>query len=179
MSQDTAGAAGRSVPAGPDHRSIQQLVADAVADAKVLAEQQRSLAQAELKQSAVRAGVVAGLVGTALTLLFFAGFALVITIAEAFVGAGLPRWGAYLLTVGIYVVVAVVLALVGVLVGRRIGPPRTAMTLARETVAEVRVRLQHLGRPQPAGPAQPTAQPPTSTGAASSAPSGSSAASAS
>jgi Putative Actinobacterial Holin-X, holin superfamily III len=159
-----------------DPRSVRQLVEDAVTDARVLAGQQRSLAQTELRRSAARAGIVAGLVATALTLLWFSMFALLVAIAEAFVGAGLPRWGAYLLTFGIYVVVAVILVLVGVLVGRRIGPPRKAIALGRETVAEVRPRLQHLGRPNPA---QPTAQPPTSTGAAPSAPSGSSAARAS
>jgi hypothetical protein len=177
------GPAGATPPPGPDPRSIRQLVDDAVADAKVLVEQQRSLAQAELRQSAVRAGIAAGLVTAALTLLWFSMFALLVAIAEAFVGAGLPRWGAYLLTFGIYVVVAVVLALVGVLVARRIGPPRKAIARARETVAEVRGRLQRLGRPQPApapaGPAQPTAQPPTSTGGASASPSGNSAANAS
>ncbi|MGF1646389.1 MAG: phage holin family protein [Kineosporiaceae bacterium] len=168
------------MPSEPDPRSIQQLVEDAVADTRVLVEQQRRLAQAELTHSAARAGIVAGLVATALTLLFFAGFALLVAIAEAFVGAGLPRWGAYLLTFGIYVAVAVLLVLVGVLVGRRIGPPRKAIALGRETVTEVRTRLQHLVRPQPAAHPQPTAQPPTSTGGASAAaPAGSSADSAS
>jgi hypothetical protein len=170
MTQDAAR------PAAPDPRSIQQLVEDAVTDARVLVEQQRALARAELTHSAVRAAVAAGLVVTAVTLLWFSMIALLVAIAEGFVGAGLPRWGAYLLTFGIYVIVAVVLAGAGALVARRIGPPRKAMALARETVAEVRARVRHLGR------SQPTEHPPGSTAAAPSTPStppGSSAVSAS
>jgi hypothetical protein len=155
-----------------DPRSIPQLVEDAMADARAIVEHERALAQAELKKSAVQGGIVAGLAVAALTLLWFSGFAVVITIAEAFVEAGLVRWAAYLVTVGIYVLLAVVLLGVAALIGRRIGGPRTTIELGRQTVADVRERLQHLGRPGSAG-RQPTAQAPTSTGPPPSTPAGS------
>lgn len=159
-----------------DPRSIQQLVEDAVTDAKAIVEHERALAQAELKKSGIQAGIVAGLAVVALTLLWFSGFAVVITIAEAFVEAGLVRWAAYLITVGIYVLVALILLGVAALIARRIGGPRTAIELGKQTVADVRERVQTLGRPRPS--AQPTAQAPTSTGAAPTAPAGSTSASA-
>lgn len=159
-----------------DPRSIQQLVEDAMTDARAIVEHERALAQAELKKSAVQGGIVAGLAVAALTLLWFSGFAVVITIAEAFVEAGLVRWAAYLVTVGIYVLLAAVLLTVAALIGRRIGGPQTAIDLGRQTVADVKERLQHLGRP--ASGRQPTAQAPTSTGSAPSTPAGSASASA-
>lgn len=167
-----------------DPRSIQQLVEDAMADAKTIVEHERALAQAELKKSAVRVGITAGLAVVALTLLWFSGFAVVITIAEAFVAAGMPRWAAYLLTVGIYVLLALILLGIAALVGRRIGPPRKAIEIGQQTVADVRERLQHLGRTRPLTEpttrqtAQPTEHPPTSTGAAPAAPAGGTASSA-
>lgn len=171
-----------------DPRSIQQLVEDAMTDARAIVEHERDLAQAELKKSAVRVGITAGLAVVALTLLWFSGFAVVITIAEAFVAAGMPRWAAYLLTVGIYVLLALILLGIAALVGRRIGPPRKTIEMGQQTVADVRARLQHLGRTRPVTDpttdpttrpmAHPSEQPPTSTGSASAAPAGGTASSA-
>jgi hypothetical protein len=140
-----------------DPRSIQELVTDAVADVRAIIADEKELAQAELKVTGIRAGAGAGLIGATTGLLFFASIPFIIFVAELFVRFGLPRWGAYLLTWGTMIFIALVLAGIAFLLLRRIGPPRRAISAGRQTADLIRTRLATFGR------AQPTAHPPTST----------------
>ncbi len=144
------------------HRTVQQLVDDAMSDVQAIISHEKALASAELKSSGIKAGIGAGLIGGALTLLFFSTIPLSIAVAELFVRAGMARWGAYLLTWGISVVVALILAGVAVLVLRRISPPRRTIAAAKETIAHLRGRAGLGGQP---ATGHPTEQGPGSTAA--------------
>lgn len=130
-----------------DDRPIPTLVNEAVDDVKAILAHERALAQIEVAAAAKKAGVGAGLFAAALGLLSLVPLFLLIGGAEALVAAGLSRWAAYLIMAGIMLLVAALLAGIGVLFVRRVGPPKRAIATTRETVTRTIAQLKTLGRP--------------------------------
>lgn len=131
-----------------DDRPIPTLVSEAVDDVKAILAHERALAQLEVAAAAKQAGAGAGLLVAALGLLGLVPLFLLIAGAEALVAAGLPRWAAYLIMVGIMLLVAALLVGIGVLLLRRVGPPKRAIATTRETVTRTIAQLKTLGRPR-------------------------------
>ncbi len=113
--------------------SVGQLVSDASAALSSLIHSEIELAKLELKTS-VRVGIVSiGAFITAAVLLLFGliyGFQ---AIAEA-IALALPRWAAFLIVFGAFVVLAVLLVIFGVKRIKRVAPPKQTIKTTRETV---------------------------------------------
>jgi len=131
-----------------DGRPIPTLVNDAIDDVKAILAHERALAQAEVRAAAIKAGIAAGLLAAATSLLSLTPIFLIVTVAEVFAEAGLSRWAAYLSTTGIVLLLAVLLAVIGVLVIRRISPPKRVVATTRETLTRTLAQLKTLGRPR-------------------------------
>jgi hypothetical protein len=112
-------------------QSLGELVATATRDMSLLIHQEMELAKAELAKSAQQAGIGAGFLGGAG---FVGHLALVLaSFAGAFgfsAGLRIPLWAGFLCMTGVYVVLAGVLALLGVSHMKRVtGPERTQRTV--------------------------------------------------
>ncbi len=117
--------------AGSDDSSVGALVQSAMADMSTLMRGEIELAKAEIGRSAKKAGISVGLFAAAGVLAAFAGIYLFVTIAEALIALGLPRWISY----GIVTVFLLLLAGIAALIGRRMlkkieKPERTLETLS-------------------------------------------------
>jgi len=117
-----------SAPAGEP--SIGTLVQSAMADLSTLIRAEVELAKAEVGTSAKKAGIGAGAFGAAGVVLAFSGFFFGIALAEFLTWLGLERWISYLIVWGLLVILAVVAALVGRRIIKKIEKPeRTLETL--------------------------------------------------
>ena len=115
---------------GTDEPSIGTLVQSAMADISTLVRAEVELAKAEVGRSAKKAGVGAGAFGAAGVVLAFSVFFFGIALAEFLTWLGLERWISYLIVWGLLVVVAVIAALIGRRIIKRIEKPeRTLETL--------------------------------------------------
>ena len=74
---------------------------------------------------------------------------LFVTLAEVLVAVGLPRWSAYLIVWGLFVLLTGLLALVGVSLVRRLRKPERTIETVKETARWVR---------HPTEPVPPTAK---------------------
>ncbi|MFZ2503919.1 MAG: phage holin family protein [Nocardioides sp.] len=117
--------------------TIGRLVTDASRDISTLISKQIELTKSELKVS-----VKAGGMGIALFVVaaFFAVMALImLSIAIAYLihwnGDGLALQWAYLIVFGFYLLVAAILALIGVKKVKKVGPPERSIEQAKETKA--------------------------------------------
>ena len=117
--------------------AIGRLVTDASRDISTLISKQIELTKSELKVS-----VKAGGMGIALFVVaaFFAVMALImLSIAIAYLihwnGDGLALQWAYLIVFGFYLLVAAILALIGVKKVKKVGPPERSIEQAKETKA--------------------------------------------
>jgi uncharacterized membrane protein YqjE len=121
-------------PAQGDQPSIGQLVQDASEHVSTLVRAEIELAKLELTTTARRGGIGAGmLVGAAVVLLLSLPF-LFVTLAEVLVAIGLPRWASYLIVWGLFLIVAVVLALLGRHSLRTLRKPERTIETVKETV---------------------------------------------
>lgn len=120
-----------------DEPTIGQLIGDAQRDISKLVQSEIRLAKSELKVS-VKAG------GTGIALFAAAGFLLVLaviifSIAAAHLihwnGDGLDLHWAYLIVFGFYLLLAILLALVGVKKVKKVRGPERAIAQAQETKA--------------------------------------------
>jgi uncharacterized membrane protein YqjE len=113
--------------------SMGQLVSDATTALSTLIHSEIELAKLELKSS-VRVGIasVAAFIAAAILLLFglIYGFQ---AIAEA-IALALPRWAAFLIVFGAFVVLAVLLVIFGVKRIKRVAAPKQTIKTTRETV---------------------------------------------
>jgi Putative Actinobacterial Holin-X, holin superfamily III len=115
---------------GTDEPSIGTLVQSAMADISTLVRSEVELAKAEVGRSAKKAGIGAGAFGAAGVVLAFSGFFFGIALAEFLTWLGLERWISYLIVWGLLVVLAVIAALIGRRIIKRIEKPeRTLETL--------------------------------------------------
>ena len=128
-----------SVTTGRDDRSaeaaepsIGTLVQSAMADVSTLVRSEIELARTEITGSAKKAAIGGGAFGAAAVVLGFSSFFLFIAVAEGLTALGLPRWVSYLIVWALLVVVAVIAALVGRRMVRRIEKPERTMESLRE-----------------------------------------------
>jgi len=121
---------GRSAPAD---QSVGELVRDASTQVSTLVRAEIELAKAELSATAKRAGVGAGFVVAAGVIALLSLPFLFVTLAEVLVAVGLPRWSAYLIVWGLFVVVAAILGLIGYRVVRKLRAPERTIETVKET----------------------------------------------
>jgi uncharacterized membrane protein YqjE len=118
-----------SIGQNGDEPTVGQLVANASKDLSNLVRGEIELAKTELKKSAVKAGTGAGLFAGAAFLALLAIVLLSIALAYAFNALGLHPALAFLVTAGIYLVIAAVLVLIGKRsLGSAKGPERAIQT---------------------------------------------------
>ena len=118
--------------AGAAEPSIGTLVQSAMADVSTLVRSEIELAKTEITGSAKKAAIGGGAFGAAAVVLGFSSFFLFIAVAEGLTALGLPRWVSYLIVWAVLVVVAVIAALVGRRMVRRIEKPERTMESLRE-----------------------------------------------
>ncbi|MEN3356934.1 MAG: hypothetical protein V7637_916 [Mycobacteriales bacterium] len=142
-----------TAPPGPDGPSVGELVRAASEQMSALIRAEFELAKAELSATAKRAGTGAGFVtAAAVTLLLSLPF-LFVAVAEGLVALGLPRWSAYLIVWGLFVVGAVLLGLLGIRLVRRLRKPERTIEAVKETARWAR----HPTEPPGAATVPPTA----------------------
>jgi membrane protein implicated in regulation of membrane protease activity len=118
-------------PAGTEEPSVGTLVQSAMADISTLVRNEIELAKAEIGTSAKKAGVSVGLFSAAGVLAAFAGVFFFITVAEFLTWLGLERWISYLIVFALLIALAVVAALIGRRIIKKIEKPeRTIETLS-------------------------------------------------
>lgn len=115
--------------------TIGQLVAHATADLSQLVRSEIALAKVELKKEAVNAGLGAGLLGGAgfsgvLGLIFLS-----IAVAYGIHGLGAPLGVGFLIVGVLYVLAALVMALLGRRSLKKVGPPQKTLATVKDDVA--------------------------------------------
>jgi hypothetical protein len=122
-----------------EEQSLGELVATATRDLSLLVSKEVELAKVELGAAAAKAGVGAGLLGGAG---FFAFFALVLaSFAGAFGfsdGLNIAIWAGFLCMTGVYLLLAGVVAVIGIKRMKKISGPEKTKTTVSETVAVVK-----------------------------------------
>lgn len=118
--------------------SIGDLVREASTHLSTLVRGEIELAKLEVATSVGRLGRSVALFGAAGCVLFFSLFFPFIALAEGLVSLGLPRWAAYLVVWGVLLVLAVVLAVVGIRLVKRIRKPARTLETVRDTAQWVR-----------------------------------------
>jgi Putative Actinobacterial Holin-X, holin superfamily III len=130
------GAGGSAPPV--EERTLGQLVAQASQDVSGLVRAELALAKAELKVDVANGAVGAGLFAVAAGLVGLAVVLLSVAAAYGLVAVGLPPWAGFTVVAGLYLLFALILALVGRARLRRVGPPERAIREAQRTLAAVR-----------------------------------------
>jgi hypothetical protein len=119
-------------PSEPEEPTLGRLVADASRDISTLIQSEIALAKAELRVTVRTSGTGAALLGLAA----FIGLIIIIlasiTIAQFIIWAGLDPWWAYLIVTGGYLLIAVVLALLGVRKLKKVRGPEKTIATAKE-----------------------------------------------
>jgi hypothetical protein len=130
-----AGSPGRSPDGSPDGSvpSVGELVRGASEQMSALIRAEIELAKAELSATAKRAGVGAGFITAAGVIALLSLPFLFVTLAEVLVAVGLPRWSAYLIVWGLFMISAVALGLLGVRLVRRLRKPERTIETVKET----------------------------------------------
>src|SRR5688500_9045559 len=115
-------------------RTIGQLVADATHDLSTIVRSEIALAKAEVTQEAKAAGKGAGLFAGAAFVGVLALVFLFHTIAKV-IDIWLPEWAAYLITTGLLLLIAAVLALAGRRAIKSVkGKPERTIRNAQDTI---------------------------------------------
>ena len=116
-------------------QSLGQLFAEASRDLSTLVHDEIELAKAEIRRD-VKNGVTGGaMFGAAGFVAVLAVILLSIAAAYGLVAAGLhPGW-AFLIVAGVYLLAAVVLALMGKRAVAKVGPPQRTIRTSKETAA--------------------------------------------
>jgi hypothetical protein len=122
------------VQPSPDDPTIGRLVADATRDISTLVSKEIQLAKSELKVSLRAGGLGAALFAAAAFLLLLAVimFSLAIVYLIHWNGSGLDLQWAYLIVFGLYVLIAGLLAWLGIKKVKQVGPPEKAIEQGRE-----------------------------------------------
>ena len=134
-------------------RTLGQLVSQASQDISTLVRGEIQLAKLELGAQVKKAGLGGGLLAAAAVVLFYSVYFIFTTIAEGIQALGLSRWLSYLIVTVFMLLVAAVLALVGVRKMKTVQPvPERTIANAEETVEGLKTALrtphqQHPGVP--------------------------------
>jgi hypothetical protein len=118
----------------PEDPTIGRLVADATRDISTLVSKEIQLAKSELKVSIRAGGLGAAMFAAAAFLLLLAVimFSLAIVYLIHWNGSGLDLQWAYLIVFGLYVLIAGLLAWLGVKKVKQVGPPEKAIEQGKE-----------------------------------------------
>lgn len=126
-----------------DSPAVGDLVKSISDDVKHLVQSEIELAKAELIPSAKKAGIGAGMFGGAgyfgingLTLLYVA-------IALGIFALGLPLWLSFLIVAVVLLLLAGILALIGLRNVKQVKGPERTIAQAQTTVAEIKGAVQH------------------------------------
>jgi uncharacterized integral membrane protein len=125
-------------PTLADQPSIGSLVADASASFSTLLHGEIELAKLEIKSSVKNAGTGAGMFAAAAVLLVFSLTFGLIALAEGLVALHLWRWVAYLIVFGFLVLLAGLLAFIGVRKVKRVRAPKQTIDTTKATVSALR-----------------------------------------
>lgn len=120
----------RPMPTGD--QTLGGLVATAFMDVTTLVRGTIELAKSELRADARRAVVGGALLGAVAFLGIFVLIMLSIAAAYGLVALGLAPGWAFLIMAGVYLLVALILALIGTRMLRRIRPPERTIRMAKE-----------------------------------------------
>jgi hypothetical protein len=132
-------------------RTLGQLVASASQDISALVRGEIALAKAEVSSQFKKAGLGGGLLAAAGVVAFYSVYFVFITIAEGIEALGLPRWLSFLIVTVLMLVVAGVLALLGIRKMRTVKPvPEKAIANAQQTVAALKAATEAPGTMAPA-----------------------------
>lgn len=123
-----------------DEPTLGQLVASASRDLSLLIRSEIELAKSEVRVDLRNAAKGGAMFGVAASLGLLALILLSIAAAYGLTALGLhPGW-AFLIVAGVYLVVAAILALIGVRAVKKVGPPERTIRTARESVAAITTR---------------------------------------
>jgi hypothetical protein len=132
-------------------RTLGQLVASATEDISTLVRSEIALAKAELSGQVKKAGLGGGLLAAAAVVAFYSVYFLFTTLAEGIQALGLPRWLSFLIVTVVMLLVAGVLALLGVRKMKTVNPtPEKTIAEAQQTVAAIKSATAHPGTTVPA-----------------------------
>ncbi|MEP9384504.1 phage holin family protein [Nocardioides sp. KR10-350] len=112
--------------------TIGRLVADASRDISTLVNREIQLAKRELKVSVTNGGIGAALFAAAGFLLVLAIIMFSVAIAYFIHWAGLELWWCFLIVFGAYVLLAALLAFVGIRKVKKVRPPEKAIAQGKE-----------------------------------------------
>ncbi len=118
--------------------SLGELVAIVTRDVSLLVQQEINLVKTELRNQATSAALGLGFLAVAAGLGFGVLIAGTIFLGELFTWAGVERFWAYLLTAGLYVALAGLLAVFAVNRLRHLKPPERTIRTVRDDVAFLR-----------------------------------------
>lgn len=123
---------GRLTQAPPSDQTLGGLIATAFKDVSALVRGTLELAKAELRDDVKRVAV--GAATLAAVAFFGVLIVILLSIAAAYglVGLGLAPGWAFLIVAGAYILVAAILALIGIRALRRIRPPERTIRMAKE-----------------------------------------------
>lgn len=137
-------------------RTLGQLVASATQDISTLVRGEIALAKIEIGAQLKKAGVGGGLLAAAGVIAFYSVYFIFTTIAEGIQALGLSRWLSYLIVTLFMLLVAGLLAFMGIKKMQKVQPvPERTIANAEATVEGVKTALQspHLAqRPAPTTP---------------------------
>lgn len=127
-----------TVPAPDPEPSVGELVRRASEHVSTLVRAEVELAKTELSGTVKRAGVGGGMLAAAGVIALFSVPFLFVVIAEVLVAIDVPRWLAYLIVWVVFLLIAVVLALLGRSQLRKMTPPERTIRTAKDTAAWAR-----------------------------------------
>ena len=137
--------AGVSAPPEDPQPSVGELVRQASEHASTLVRAELELARTELSGSVKRAGLGGGLLAGAGVVVLLSLPFLFVVLAELLVELGLARWLAYLIVWVLFLIVALVLALLGRRSLKKVRKPERTMETVKDTAAWARHPTRETG----------------------------------
>jgi hypothetical protein len=127
-----------SAQAPADEQTLGQLFASASRDFSTIIRSEIELAKAEVRQGVKGAAVGGGLFAVAGVLALMAFMMLTVSLAFGISALGLPLgWGFFIVAM-VYLLVTGLLALVGLKLVTRLGPPERAIATSKESIATLK-----------------------------------------
>ncbi|WP_347352950.1 phage holin family protein [Intrasporangium sp.] len=144
-----------------DERTLGQLVASLTEDVATIMRGEIALVKVELSAQVKKAGKGGALLAVAGVIAFYSVYFVFITIAEGITAAGLPKWLSYLIVTVVLLLIAGVLAMVGIRRLKTVEPkPTKAMAEAEQTLAVLKRAASNPYDPSGGAPAPGGGTPP-------------------
>lgn len=140
MSQPANGSAPTATKVQDAQPSLGELVAAASRDASTLVRSEIELAKAEITAEVKKAAIGGGMFGAAgmfgLFAFIFLSFGAVYGLAQT----ALDVWACFLIVGGVYLLLAGILAAIGLRSLKKMGPPKATQRTIKDTVATLKTR---------------------------------------